>query len=232
MAHKKRKVDEVIDLPESVLLKRIQDMPEPYRSYACFCYLFGNRVSEGLGIPKRDKIGHYEYERVGRKKKVYTIQVPKFIETPEKGYELNPIEKRQIEYDKKNNVLWVLSIKTLKKADRPPRNVEVIIDGYGEAPFIETLMRYIENKKDKEFLWTFNRKQAYYMFMKYLDVMPHKLRSMRATKDVKIYAADAKDLMDKYKWSNANVALHYIQKNPQDRIDKARRKTQELLGQS
>lgn len=228
MARKKRKVDQAPEIPEPLLLERINNTPEPYKSYACFCYLFGNRVSEGIGIPNREIVGFYEYPRKGKGGKIYTVKVPKYIEYGNSGYELEPIRAWQLEYDEKEEVLWAKSIPTLKKKDRDLRNVEVIYNGVGEKPFIKILLEYRNTKNKEDYLWTFNRRQAYNNFMKYIGTMPHKLRSMRATKEVKIYQYDTRDLMDKFKWSNANVALHYVQKNPRERIEKAKRKAIEF----
>lgn len=195
----KRPIERIPSLPEAELLERIKGIPEPYRSYAVFTYLFGNRVSEPLG------------------KKVSTVNKRGVVED---SWEYKPIFKTNFEV--KDGFLIVHNVTTLKRKGKPVREAYVDITGTGEKEFVDLLMDWVNNKEPLEPLWTHSRKTQWKYVDKHLGIPPHKLRGMRATKDAVEYHLDAIDLKRKFNWATEKMAMHYAAKDPRDIMKKMR----------
>lgn len=231
---KKRSIKKVPGTNEETLVTLIKKIRnKKIRSYAAFTYLFGNRVSEGIGIRKTTITGYYEYERTTKKgtKKIY-IKKTVNKEQQQKGiieYEIEPIRAWQIEYEEKKNLLWCRSIHTLKIPGRPVRDSWVLTDGPNEKELVEIVLEHtkkrIEEEGETAYLWELTRNNVYKAFRKHLGInnFPHKIRDQRATKDSTTYGLDAKDLKEKYHWQTSEMAMYYGSKNKTDIIDKMRR---------
>lgn len=198
------------------------------KAYAAFVYLFGNRVSEAIGLPLTRETGeYYEYERV-TKAGVKRVRIPKKELVPNE-WEVEPLKAWAVEYDEEKKILWVKGIPTFKTGNRPGRDVWVIVDGYNEKPLVEIVWRYVKavRKKygDDAPLFPITRQGAYMAFRKELGVnaFPHKLRDLRATKDAVTYGLDAKDLQEKFNWARPEMAMYYGRKNKTDIIAKMKR---------
>lgn len=230
---KKRSIKKVPGTNEETLIERILSIKNlDVRSYAAFTYLFGNRVSEGLGMPQTTVVGSYEYTRT-TKKGTKKVVIPKIVFNYNKDgsfvYEVEPVRAWQIEYDVKKSLLWCRSIPTLKIPGRPERDVWALATGPNERILVDIVLEHTKKVVDREgeqgYLWTFSRNKAFKMFRKYLGVnnFPHKLRDQRATKDSTTYGLDAKDLQEKYNWQTAEMAMYYGRKNKSDIIEKMHR---------
>jgi hypothetical protein len=207
------------------------------RAYACFIYLFGNRVSEAIGLPLTIDTGeYYEYTRTN-KAGTKTVKIPKtLIQRNKDGsflWEVEPLKAWNIEYDEQKRILWCKGVPTFKTATRPIRDVWVMIDGPAEEPLVNYLWGYVvalrKEKGDSAVLFDFTRQAVYNAFRQYLgpNAFPHKLRDLRATKDATTYGLDAKDLQEKYNWARPEMAMYYGRKNKTDIIAKMTRSMRE-----
>jgi len=195
-------------------------------------YLFGNRVSEAIGLPKQKETGeYYVYERTN-KKGTKTVKIPKTV--PVEGeWEVEPIPSWAVEYDEKAGLLWCRGVPTFKTGSRPLRDVWVMANGPAEKPLVEALWGYVRKRRLEAGmeapLFVMTRQGVYNSFRTYLGVnaFPHKLRDLRATKDATTYGLDAKDLQEKYRWARPDMAMYYGRKNQSDIIGKMRRKMNE-----
>lgn len=225
---KKRSIQRVPNMADEDVVTKIQAIPiEEYRAYACFVYLFGNRVSEALGLPKREATGEfYEYNRFSRKG-ARTVKIPKYTIVPNE-WEVEPIRASQIELDEEKDLLWCRGVPTFKTTGRPHRDVWVLVSGPNEKPLAVLLWNYVQSRRleeDNAVLFNFTRQACYNMFRRYIGVnaFPHKLRDLRATKDATVYGLDAKDLVEKYNWADPKMAMYYGRKNKTDIIAKMRK---------
>ncbi len=213
--------------PEEVLL-RIENCPnnKGQRALLAALWLFGNRISELLGIPPREVVGHYEYTR-SNKKRTITVKIPKYrtIES-EVGnidlWEVVPVTRVKAQVDPATNSV-LLKTQTLKRQGRPYHDYRAIIDLPEERRAWEILTEYLATKSGLEPLWSFRRSTAWNYCDKYLGVPPHKLRGLRATRDAVKYGLDAIDLKGKFNWSDPGMAFHYASKNPRNLIEKMRK---------
>lgn len=226
---KRRSIQHVPNVAEDGLITNILRInSEQMRAYACFVYLFGNRVSEAIGLPKQRETGEfYVYERTN-KKGTKTIKIPKVV--PVEGeWEVPPIPVWSIEYDPKAAILWCRGVPTFKTGSRPLRDVWVMTDGPHEKPLADALWAYATARREQVGidapLFEMTRQAVYSAFRTYLGVnaFPHKLRDLRATKDATTYGLDAKDLQEKYRWARPDMAMYYGRKNQSDIIGKMRR---------
>lgn len=208
----KKSIEDIPNPPEEELLERIKQMKEPYKSFAAFTYLFGNRVSEPLKGTIKQQIGSYEYTHPRTKK---TSKQPIYKDTQETRYE--PLTKWRI---KEMGDGWVECdrIPTLKRRDEKHfyREGYVYVLGKGELPFWIIIKKYLATKKHDEPLWTFNRVTAWRKIKEGTGVPPHKLRGLRATKDAVQYNMDSIELKEKYNWASTDMAFHYAKKNKRD----------------
>ena len=226
---KKRSIVRVPNMSEESIVEGIMKIPdEQVRAYACFVYLFGNRVSEALGMPKTRETGeYYEYTQISKKGRKI-VKIPKTIIVPNE-WEVEPLKAWNVQYDKETQILWCTGVPTFKTANRPVRDVWVMVKGPGEAPVAQVLWNYVKatraSKGDDSVLFDLSRYKAYKDFRKYLGVnaFPHKLRDLRATKDATVYGLDAKDLQEKFNWARPEMAMYYGRKNKSDVIAKMRK---------
>lgn len=232
---KKRGIEDIADLhpdpvqAESILYERLLKMPEPQRSYAAFSYLFGNRVSEALGIRTREIVASYTYYKKRKNKEPLKIVIPKYKVTkdPLIAWEVPPLERWRLQ--ELDGVLWVRGIHTLKRERGRRRDEFLLISGSGEERFVNILRHYIRDFEQKEGydqyqpLWNFSRQSAYRYFMKYLELPPHKLRGLRSTKEAVYYDLGASDLQKKRDWADPKMPMHYANKTKKDILDKMKR---------
>jgi len=192
MKRKSKNSEEYNQPSEQELLNRINNMREPYKSYAAFSYLFGNRVSEGIG-------GKSKYKTRG----IDNIR------------EYKPILAGDITIE--NGWIEVTHVPTLKRKVRDInkfyRDMIVLQTGQGEKPFINILLQHIENKRPEEPLWTHNRRTQWYHCNKHLQIPPKVLRSLRAKKDAKVYHLGALELKEKYNWGSTDMPFFYAKYN-------------------
>jgi hypothetical protein len=221
---KKRKIEDIPNPSEAELLSRMELMPEPHRSYAAFLYLYGSRVSEALGIPKREVVGHYEGRING-----HTYLLPKYrvVRSKPQEYESKPLAAWNVDTDTNKEWVVIHNIPTFKRKNRPPRTAYVFRHGKNEQAFVDLFLQYWRTKDAKEPLWTHTRQAAYWACMKYLEIPPHKLRGLRATKDAVVYDLGAIDLKAKYHWASDTMPMHYARKNQSDIMKKIKKSMRE-----
>lgn len=227
----KRSVHDIETPTEKELLEGILRMPIKYGSYACFCYLFGNRVSEGLGLRKTEHVADYRYYKTVKKrdsngikyveKKAYYI--PKLKQ--QEGYEIEPLAPWRISFHENDTIS--VQIRVYKRTGRPQKTKIVDPLGPGEAPFANVLRYFVERSKDNYYLWSYSRQTAYRHFMKHLKVPPHKLREMRATKLAVTYKMTAGDLQVLFGWVDSKMPLYYESKNINETAQKMINQRQE-----
>lgn len=212
---------------EETLLRQIQTMNEPYKSYAAFLYLFGSRVSEAIGAPpKKERIGTKTiYTKVGEEYKYINYPV---YGSKEILPQTTPIRKRDLAIDNEG-ILYVENIPVLKQPGRPldTKYVDSIADN--EQPFINILYDYLETKEPDDILWEFTRYRFYKELVKHTDIYPHKLRSLRATKDTVNYNLDIPDLQKKYGWTDIRTPLKYVKLAKTDVIAKIKNKRKQSI---
>lgn len=231
---KRRSIKAVQNMPEDSLIERIKTIKRrDYQAYAAFVYLFGNRVSEALGLEKKIPTGeYYVYTRYNRKKKPREVKIPKYEIVPNE-WEVEPIRASQVWYDPEKGMLNCSGIPTFKIDSRPLREAYVFVDGPNEKPLAELLLSYVDDVKrergENAPLFNFSRQACYNIFTRKLGstAFPHKLRDLRATKDSTVYGLDAKDLLTKYNWAQPQMAMYYGQKNQKDIIEKMKKKSEE-----
>jgi len=238
---KRRSIHEVPNLPEATLTERIMGIRNKrMKAYACFVYLFGNRVSEGIGLPMTVNTGgHYTYYKTLKKRDkkgnaiIKTIKIPKNeIVRDEKGeikYEVQPLEAWKVSFNEEDRILTCDSVSTFKTAGRPLRQVWVLVDGPGEKVLVEFLWDFVKkirlSEGENAVLFPLKRQSVYRCFRHYIGIngFPHKLRDLRATKDATTYGLDAKDLQEKFNWSRPDMAMYYGRKNKTDIIAKMKK---------
>jgi len=229
---KKRSIRAVPNIPEDQLIAKIKGVPDAQmRNYLAFIYLFGNRVSEVIGLPKYTVTGHYSYTRTN-KRGTKTVKIRKIVlDRDEKGqlqWEVEPVKAWQIEYNHITKVLYCRNVPTFKREGRPPRDVWILVTGPDEQELCRMLYEYVKTVKaidEMDVLFNLTRNQVYKASRRYLgaNAFPHKLRDLRATKDATVYGLDAKDLQEKYDWSRPDMAMYYGRKNRTDIIQKMQR---------
>lgn len=200
MYRKKRKIEDINDPPKEELYNNIINIKEPYRSYIAFLYLTGNRVSEVLGIP------HKEKER-----------------NTSKDFIVEPIRKYHIEINSSQTIMRVWA-RTLKRKERPQHYYVARIDTEEEKRYFEIIYNHLLNIKPEEYPWNFSRYKAWRYCNLATKIPPHKLRGLRATRDAVEFELDAIDLKQKFNWSSPNMAFHYASKSSHDIENKLLRK--------
>lgn len=230
MKRKRRGVRDIQSPSEEELLAGMQRMKPQYASYAAFCYLFGNRVSEGLGMRNTQHLSDYRYHKDTKKRdsegKKYVERKTYFIPktTTLEGYQVEPLAPWRIENPEPG--ILTVDIRVYKRSGRPTMTKIVNALGPGEEAFAALLVDYASTKANEYYLWSYSRQTAYRQFTRHLGVPPHKLREMRATKDAVVYNLDASDLKEKHGWVDPKMPLYYASKNPKDIKEKLQRKNQ------
>lgn len=215
--------------PEEIVY-RLEATPnnKGQRAFLAAVWLFGNRVSELLGIPPREVVGSYPSKRKKAKgDQWYFFEVKKYryiasdIEDISK-WEVPPVTRIKARIEPESNSV-ILSTQTLKRSGRPYHDYRAILDLPEDKKAWDILQDYLSKKSGLEPLWSFRRTTGWYYCNKYLGVPPHKLRGLRATRDAVTYGLDAIDLKNKYNWSDPSMAFFYAAKNPRDMLAKMRR---------
>jgi len=228
-------------------MKNKTDRQKAIRAYAAFVYLFGNRVSEPLGIEKTEVVGYYEYERMNAKGVTKKILVPKTVrvstDRKKREWLVEPMLAASLELFKGSKevftideaeTMWVRSLPTFKTRKRPRRDMWVLVQTEKTlCQIVWTWARHKLSEGDDSVLFPLSRKSAYKAFRTYLgfNAFPHKLRDLRATKDAVVYGLDAKDLQEKYNWSRPDMAMYYGRKSQTDIIDKMLRRSKDYREQ-
>lgn len=211
------------------ILERLKLVPNNrgQRAFLAALWLFGNRVSELLGIPPREVIGEYPSKRLKSKGDYYYFSVKKYryieddIEDISK-WEVPPVTRIKAQIDPKTQTV-VMKAQTLKSKGRPHHDYRALIDLPEDKEAWDILTEYLSTKSGLEPIWSFRRTTAWYYCNKHLGVPPHKLRALRATRDAVTYGLDAIDLKTKFNWTDPGMAFYYASKNPHDLIAKMRR---------
>jgi hypothetical protein len=220
------------DLSAGEILERLKLVPNKrgQRAFLAALWLFGNRVSEALGIAPRTKTGEYTYYRKDKRgKKVTEVHVAKYntnetdIEDISKWIS-KPALAIKIDCNTEETEASI-TLPTFKREGRPQHTFIAILNLPEEKEAWNILKTYALKKEALEPLWTFRRTTAWYYCDKYLGIPPHKLRALRATRDATTYGLDAIDIKQKYNWSTTQMAFHYASKNPRNIIDKMKRNT-------
>lgn len=193
---RKSKNAEEYDQPtETELYKRMLEMPEPFRSYAAFTYLFGNRVTEGIKGKSK-----YKDRKTGQTKtrEFDGIKLDDFTVGEDGWIQIDhvPTLKRKV-----------------KDTNKFYRELLVYSPGKGEEPFLELLERYLLTIPYGRPIWTHSRKAQWHHCDKYLKIPPKVLRSMRAKKDAQQYKLGALELKEKYNWGSVDMPFHYAKFN-------------------
>ena len=192
---KSRPTEEYNDPGEPELYNRMMKMPEPYRSYAAFTYLIGNRISEG--VP-----GKSVFKDSKSKNKITR--------------DFYGVHKSDIVFGE-DGWMEVKKLPTLKRKLRDStkfyRDGILFVNGRGEKPFVNILIEYLNTKQDGDLLWNHSRKTSWHYFNTYLKIPPKKLRGLRATKDAKQYGLGALELKEKYNWGSTDMPFHYAKFN-------------------
>lgn len=222
---KRKPIEDIEAPPTAELLLMISKIPDPkYRSFMAALWLWGNRVSELLGIRTREIVGYNEYTKAGRKKKIIKFKVPiyktyrrKELEKIGVGeWEVAPPKAINYEFDEINGFVRVHKVRTLKRQGRPPHTYTAKLNRPEEKLAWELIYDYWLVADKEKPLWSFSRKTAWYYCNKYLGIPPHKLRGERATRDSEVIHLDATVLKKKFNWASAHMALYYAEKNIQD----------------
>lgn len=187
----KRSVKTTPNPGDAKLLFQVQQMKEPYRSYAAFLYLIGARVSEGIGLRK--------------------------------GKENITKPLTRLDFEEREDFLYVNNIPVLKTKDRHLVTKYVNNEDLIDKEFIKILKDYLETRKPEEPLWTFSRSAFWLHLNKATGLFPHKLRGLRATKDVVDFNMNIVELKQKHGWSQDKTPLEYLKLSQSDIIAKIRR---------
>jgi hypothetical protein len=226
MKRTKKPISKIDDLSYEEFYLKVMRCPEPAKSYLCALWLFGNRVSELLGIRARIKVGEYTYFKTNKRGETKVITIPKYrtVKDPHKEgmdeWVVKPIRRLDVITDTKKPIIRFVNVHTLKREGRPTHTYIARIDDAEEYLIWEVLQQYIETRKPEEPLWNKTRQWAWFYCNKYLGVPPHKLRGLRASRDAVEFNLDAIDLQNKFNWADASMPLHYARKNTRELEDK------------
>lgn len=234
MVRKKKPIEDIDDIPEAELVMKILAIPDhhsKYRSFIAALWLFGNRISEVLGIRTRKKIGERTHTKTTKRGKtlsyivpVYKTYRPKELAELKLGkYEVEPPKAVNYEVDANRKLIKIHGIHTLKRDGRPKHTYVASIKRKEENELWKLVHEQIASTEQKNPIWDFSRKTGWYYCNHYLGIPPHKLRGMRATRDSKVYNLDATILKKKFNWSSSDMALHYALMNTKDVEDSLER---------
>lgn len=222
----KRGIDDVWNPTQQELSIGINNIPDTeIRSCCALIYLTGNRVSEIVGIPQTEKD-----RKLGRE-----------------GYwKIPPVRKSAFTYSERNIGLVKLNTFTLKRSFK--RRHEYVFDTNDphEASFWKLVKDRLDEIKDPDdFPWNVSRYRVWKALeastakpemnkslslakatIKASGMTPHKLRSLRATRDAVEYNLDALALKAKFNWGSAKMPFKYASMNVRDIEDKIARKGQ------
>lgn len=214
----KRGIQDIEDPPEEALYQRILGMNEPERSLAALIYLSGNRVSEIVGIP------HYESER---KADMFSM------------WKLEPVRKEDFSYRDDQPIVRVHA-RTLKRRSKAKHQYVFRIDTYEEARYWNIVKTRLDQLQPQEYAWNVSRYKLWKALekatkglgglheskprVKATGITPHKLRSLRATRDAVYFEMDALSLKDKFNWENPKMAFQYAKLNSKNIEDRLMRK--------
>lgn len=222
----KRGIDDVWTPTQNELYQGIANISDPeIRSCCALIYLTGNRVSEIVGIPQKEgdrKLGRMAY------------------------WKIPPVRKNAFTYSERNPGLVKLSTFTLKRSFKRRHDYVFDTTDPHEASFWKLVKaRLDEIKDDDDFPWNVSRYRVWMALVKAtskpemnltlpLDkrtikasgITPHKLRSLRATRDAVEYNLDALALKTKFNWGSAKMPFKYASMNTRDIEDKLARKGQ------
>lgn len=224
---KKRPIESIDDIPTPELIMKIKNIPDyhkQYRSFIAALWLFGNRVSELLGIKTRIRKGDREYIKTSKRGKQIKLTVPiyhtyKTARRQELGlpeWEVEPPKTVNYTIDEVRGIVRIQGVHTLKRMGRPTHTYVAGIKRQEELSIWKIIQEYVDNAEENKPVWRFSRKSAWYYCNKYLGIPPHKLRGMRATRDSTEFNMDASVIKKKFNWSSTDMALHYAQKNVRD----------------
>lgn len=220
----KKSIHSINDPTTEQLLFNMRRIPrEDVRAYLSLIYLTGNRVSEILGIRRQKIVGFYEYNKPTKKNPTRIIKVAK-LKTASKNeckannwplYEVEPIRKWDIQISEEKPVIRLVNVHTLKIKGRPTHTYIARVDGE-EKDFYELFKEYYDKKRMEEYLFKFTRRTAHRYSDNYLNIPPHKLRGLRATRDAVKYNLDSIDLQTKFNWKSPTMPLFYARKNTRE----------------
>lgn len=199
---KSRESEDYDEPSEQQLIKGIKEMPEPYRSYAAFSYLGGNRVSEAIG----GKSAYRDRQTGELKVRDYSAVLAGDVQRDGEGW----IEIRHIPTLKRK----------VKDSSKFYRDILIFEGGPGEKEFVDILMNYVNSKRKDEVLWNHSRKTQWLYCDQCLKIPPKILRSMRAKKYAKIYGFGALELKEIFNWGSVDMPFKYARYNRKALKDK------------
>lgn len=211
----KRGIDHVWDPTPAELYAGINSMAEPMRSCCALIYLTGNRVSEVVGVPERES----ERKDLG----------------PLAKWKIKPVTKSAFTYSQDNPIVKLTTF-TLKRKVLKRHEYLFRIDNDHERLFWSLVeARLAEISEPGSYVWNVSRYRVWKALERVTSkpetkaalplkkqgiqatgLTPHKLRSLRATRDAVEYALDALTLKEKFNWGSSDMPFKYAKLNTRD----------------
>jgi hypothetical protein len=205
LSKNKRGIDDVPDGTEEELYQGILGMQEPFRSCCALIYLTGNRVSEIVGIPEEEKVRQH-----GGLWKLRPVTPNSFTRSQD-----NPIIKlttRTLKRKKVNEHAYIFRIDN-EYEQRYWRLVEAHMANFANHEYPWNISRFRVWKALEKATAREDRKSTNKPTVKATGLTPHKLRSLRATRDAVQYKMGALELKEKFNWGSSEMPFKYAKMN-------------------
>jgi len=211
----KRGIEHVWDPTPAELYEGINNISEPIRSCCALIYLTGNRVSEVVGVPTTEK---------DRKDK-----------GPLASWKIKPVTKAAFTYSKDNPIVKLTAFTLKRKALKRHEYLFRIDDPHEKQYWSLVEARLAEINDPSEYVWNISRFKVWKALERVTTkpemkanlpiakqsiiatgLTPHKLRSLRATRDAIEYGLDALSLKEKFNWGSSDMPFKYAKLNTRD----------------
>jgi hypothetical protein len=205
LSRNKRGIDDVQDGTEEELYQGILGMQEPFRSCCALIYLTGNRVSEIVGIPEEEKVRQY-----GGLWKLRPVTPSSFTRSKE-----NPIVKlttRTLKRKKPKDHAYIFRIDN-EYEKRYWSIVEAHMKDFAHDAYPWNVSRFRVWKALEKATSREDRKSPNKPTVKATGLTPHKLRSLRASRDAVTYRMGALELKEKFNWGSSEMPFKYARMN-------------------